>query len=142
MNVHDSERLAGMLEDAGYVRAEPESEADIVVFNNSGPVRVLLNEVGHRRHWIGIRAIDGRYKRDALQTRVELVGHRGATRRVQTDGSYAVASDPRVLFGLANETGPQTVRVLWPGGHAEDFRNLAVDRYWILESGKAPRMIR
>ena len=33
MNVHDSERLAGMLEDAGYVRAESDSEADIVVFN-------------------------------------------------------------------------------------------------------------
>ncbi len=35
MNVHDSERLAGLLEDAGYVRA-PESadgDADIVVFN-------------------------------------------------------------------------------------------------------------
>jgi len=118
-----------------------DGDTDIVVFNNSGPVRVLLNESGHRRHWIGLRIIDGRYKRDAVQTRVELAGHRGATRRVQTDGSYAVASDPRVLFGLANEAGPQTVRVLWPGGQAEDFRNLAVDRYWILESGKAPRAV-
>ncbi|REF35063.1 tRNA (N6-isopentenyl adenosine(37)-C2)-methylthiotransferase MiaB [Thermasporomyces composti] len=33
MNVHDSERLAGLLEEAGYVRA-PEGEiADVVVFN-------------------------------------------------------------------------------------------------------------
>jgi enediyne biosynthesis protein E4 len=118
-----------------------DGDTDIVVFNNSGPVRVLLNESGHRRHWIGLRIIDGRYKRDAVQTRVELAGHRGATRRVQTDGSYAVASDPRVLFGLANEAGPQTVRVLWPGGQAEDFRNLDVDRYWILEAGKPPRAV-
>ncbi len=78
-------------------------------------------------------------KRDALQARVALVGRRGATRRIQTDGSYAVASDPRVLFGLGNESGPQTVRVQWPGGQAEEFRGLAVDRYWTLESGKAPR---
>ncbi len=33
MNVHDSERLAGMLEQAGYHRAEPGSTADLVVFN-------------------------------------------------------------------------------------------------------------
>ncbi|OBF15704.1 tRNA (N6-isopentenyl adenosine(37)-C2)-methylthiotransferase MiaB [Mycobacterium sp. ACS4331] len=33
MNVHDSERLAGLLEDAGYTRAPEGSDADIVVFN-------------------------------------------------------------------------------------------------------------
>ncbi|PTT68042.1 tRNA (N6-isopentenyl adenosine(37)-C2)-methylthiotransferase MiaB, partial [Arthrobacter sp. HMWF013] len=32
MNVHDSERMAGMLEDAGYVPADGE-QADVVVFN-------------------------------------------------------------------------------------------------------------
>src|SRR5215204_331016 len=33
MNVHDSERLAGLLEGAGYVRATDEMTADVVVFN-------------------------------------------------------------------------------------------------------------
>ncbi|SFB37714.1 tRNA-i(6)A37 thiotransferase enzyme MiaB [Amycolatopsis marina] len=33
MNVHDSERLAGQLEDAGYVAAAPEATPDVVVFN-------------------------------------------------------------------------------------------------------------
>ena len=33
MNVHDSERLTGLLEDAGYVAAAPGAEADVVVFN-------------------------------------------------------------------------------------------------------------
>ncbi|MDV7316552.1 tRNA (N6-isopentenyl adenosine(37)-C2)-methylthiotransferase MiaB, partial [Mycolicibacterium fortuitum] len=33
MNVHDSERLSGLLEDAGYLRAPDGAEADIVVFN-------------------------------------------------------------------------------------------------------------
>ncbi|HSN10921.1 MAG TPA: tRNA (N6-isopentenyl adenosine(37)-C2)-methylthiotransferase MiaB, partial [Propionibacteriaceae bacterium] len=32
MNVHDSERISGLLEDAGYVSA-PGDEADVVVFN-------------------------------------------------------------------------------------------------------------
>ena len=71
-----------------------------------------------------------------------LVGHRGAARSVQTDGSYCVANDPRVLFGLGSDGAAQTVRVRWPGGQVEEFRNLAVDRYWILESGKPPRASR
>jgi len=33
MNVHDSERLAGLLEDAGYVKASADQQADVVVFN-------------------------------------------------------------------------------------------------------------
>jgi tRNA-2-methylthio-N6-dimethylallyladenosine synthase len=33
MNVHDSERLAGLLEEAGYRRAADGADADIVVFN-------------------------------------------------------------------------------------------------------------
>jgi tRNA-2-methylthio-N6-dimethylallyladenosine synthase len=33
MNVHDSERLTGLLEDAGYVAASADDQADVVVFN-------------------------------------------------------------------------------------------------------------
>ncbi|MEU4802457.1 tRNA (N6-isopentenyl adenosine(37)-C2)-methylthiotransferase MiaB [Actinosynnema sp. NPDC023587] len=33
MNVHDSERLAGMLEDAGYTPVESDAAPDVVVFN-------------------------------------------------------------------------------------------------------------
>src|SRR6476659_483018 len=33
MNMHDSERLAGLLEEAGYRRAEAGSAADVIVFN-------------------------------------------------------------------------------------------------------------
>src|SRR4030095_9006011 len=33
MNVHDSERLAGLLEEAGYLRAADKVQPDVVVFN-------------------------------------------------------------------------------------------------------------
>ncbi|WP_420096040.1 radical SAM protein, partial [Brevibacterium sediminis] len=33
MNVHDSERLSGLLDDAGYVQANTDDQADVVVFN-------------------------------------------------------------------------------------------------------------
>ncbi|WP_433497329.1 tRNA (N6-isopentenyl adenosine(37)-C2)-methylthiotransferase MiaB [Sphaerimonospora sp. CA-214678] len=53
MNVHDSERLAGLLEDAGYVRAPEGEPADVVVFNTCA-VREnadnrLYGNLGHLR---------------------------------------------------------------------------------------------
>ena len=62
MNVHDSERMAGLLEQAGYERAEEERDADLIVINTCsvrehaeeklytrlGELRVLEEETGRR----------------------------------------------------------------------------------------------
>jgi tRNA-2-methylthio-N6-dimethylallyladenosine synthase len=53
MNVHDSERIAGLLEDAGYARAADGATADVVVFNTCA-VREnadnrLYGNLGHLR---------------------------------------------------------------------------------------------
>src|SRR5688572_21972783 len=69
-----------------------DGDSDLVIFNNSGPLRVLSNDVGTRQHWLGLRVIDRR--RDAVQIRIELVQTGGVpvVRRVQSDGSYATAN--------------------------------------------------
>jgi hypothetical protein len=116
-----------------------DGDSDLIVFNNSGPLHVLRNDAGNRQHWLGVRVVDRR--RDAVHARVELVRRTGTPliRRVQTDGSYGSASDPRVVFGLGSDPSTQTVRVRWPGGQVEEFRSLAADRYWTLESGRVAR---
>jgi tRNA-2-methylthio-N6-dimethylallyladenosine synthase len=53
MNVHDSERISGLMEDAGYVRAAAPDAADVVVFNTCA-VREnadnrLYGNLGHLR---------------------------------------------------------------------------------------------
>jgi hypothetical protein len=117
-----------------------DGDSDLVVFNNSGPARVLLNTVGQRQHWLGVRAVDSR--RDALQARITIVerGGRTLSRRVQVDGSYCTASDPRVIVGLAGDGAPRTVRVQWTDGRVDEFRGLTADRYWTLERGQRARM--
>jgi hypothetical protein len=120
---------------------DSDGDIDLVVVTNSGRARILRNDTGNRRHWLGLRVVDGRYRRDAVQARVALLRRDGhdLVRRVHSDGSYASASDPRVLFGLGDDAGAQNIRIEWPGGGSEDFRTLAVDRYWVLERGKPPR---
>jgi tRNA-2-methylthio-N6-dimethylallyladenosine synthase len=53
MNVHDSERISGLLESAGYVRPEPGTDPDVIVFNTCA-VREnadnrLYGNLGHLR---------------------------------------------------------------------------------------------
>ena len=40
MNVHDSERLAGLLDAAGYRRAPEGTDADVVVFNTLSLIHI------------------------------------------------------------------------------------------------------
>ncbi len=53
MNVHDSERLAGLLEGAGYARAEASATPDVVVFNTcsvrENAAGKLYGNLGHLR---------------------------------------------------------------------------------------------
>ena len=42
MNVHDSERLAGLLEEAGYVPVGSDDPADVVVFNTCAVLKMRI----------------------------------------------------------------------------------------------------
>lgn len=57
MNVHDSERLGGLLEDAGYVKSESGSEPDLVVFNTCAVRENADNRLyGNLGHLASIKA--------------------------------------------------------------------------------------
>jgi hypothetical protein len=100
---------------------------DALVVDNDGPVRLLINQVGGRGPWLGLRLLGrppgARGFRDMLGARVAVL-RRGAPtlwHRAATDGSYASASDPRVLVGLGEASEVLEVRVVWPDGTAESF---------------------
>ncbi len=114
-----------------------DGDTDVVVFNNEGPLRVLRNEVGQARRWVGLR-LTGVGGREMLGARVALLrgGEPVRWRRVHSDGSYASASDARVLFGLGDEPEAVGVRVYWPGGRVEQWNDVAAGRYHTLVEGQ------
>jgi hypothetical protein len=115
-----------------------DGDTDVLVTNNNGPVRLLLNGVGSQSHWLGLRLM-GKSGRDMLGTQVEIVidGKNILRRRVRTDGSYLSANDPRVLVGLGTSTRIMRVRVIWPSGEVEEWKDLRVDQYTTLKEGGA-----
>jgi hypothetical protein len=136
---------------AAFGDMDNDGDSDILVTNNSGPVRLLVNTLYHRTavpgqappatagpaHWLGLRLL-ARSGRDALGARVVVrrPGGPDLVRRVRSAASYASASDPRALVGIGAADRVEGVRVQWPTGETEEFTGLAVDRYHTLQQGK------
>src|SRR5262249_24297003 len=97
--------------------------------NNNGPLRLLINNVGNKKHWLGLRIV-GR-QRDMLGARVEIIRKNQPTlwRRVHADGRYASANDPRVLVGLGESTERPNVQVHWPDGFVSEYPDVPIDGY-------------
>jgi hypothetical protein len=54
---------------------------------------------------------------------------------VNPGSSYLCSNDPRAHFGLGSATRADVIRVLWPDGKAETFRDREVDREVVLRKG-------
>lgn len=114
-----------------------DGDSDVVIANNGGPARILINERGSASGWLGLRLLGADGKRDALGAQVELHrdGQPTLVRHVHTDGSYASGNDPRVLFGLGSSREYERIRVTWPNGRMEEWTELPTDTYSTLRQG-------
>jgi enediyne biosynthesis protein E4 len=129
-------KLLDVSRGAAFGDIDNDGDEDVVVGTANGPTRLFINNVGNKNHWLGLRLI-GVGGRDMIGARVSIVRPSGPTiwRRSRSDGSYASASDPRVLVGLGTSTAPVTVRVQWPDGKMEEWADQAIDRWATLKQG-------
>jgi hypothetical protein len=127
---------------AAFGDIDNDGDIDVVVANNNQRARLLINNVGNRSHWVGLRLV-GAHGRDMLGARVAILADAPDAsgtvptvwRRARTDGSYASANDPRVLAGLGASRKPPSVRVTWPDGKTEEWNAVSIDRYTTLREG-------
>ena len=112
-----------------------DGDVDLVISNNDGPVRVQqnlsTNSSGETNHWLGVRLLSS--GRDALGAIVWIDGELKERKVVRTDGSYASAHDPRLIFGLGRTTTAPTLHVKWPNGASESFSDLTINQYHTLK---------
>ena len=124
---------------AAFGDVDNDGDVDVLIVNSGGPAHLLINGIGNRSHWLGLRLVGGDRARDMVGARVAVTRADGQTlwRRARADGSYASANDPRVLVGLGESAGVPRVRVVWPSGRTEEWTDVPVDRYTTLVEGSS-----
>ncbi|HVS63545.1 MAG TPA: CRTAC1 family protein [Thermoanaerobaculia bacterium] len=123
---------------AAFGDVNNDGAVDVLITNTNAPARLLVNQVGARRHWLGVRLLEGEPPRDApgAEARLERRSGPALTRFVRIDGSYASSSDPRIVFGLGDSPEYQRVLVRWPDGTREEWSGLPVGAYSTLLRGR------
>ena len=128
---------------AAFGDVDNDGDIDIVVTNNNGRAKLLINEAAAKNQWIQVRLEQAAGDRFALGARVgfERAGRPTLWRRVKTDGSYLSASDLRVHAGLGGAARIDGVLVQWPDGARERWPGLEGGRLVTLRrsSGRPER---
>jgi hypothetical protein len=116
---------------AAFGDVDNDGDTDVVVVNSNGPARLLVNQIGEAFTWIGC-SVGSRGSVAVSEITLQTLGGRMLLRRVGTDGSYASASDSRVIFGLGDSWEPNTVTI--GAERTRSWRELRPGRYYRLQS--------
>ena len=123
---------------AAFGDIDNDGAVDIVVTNNNGPVRLLLNQNRSlsQNHWLLVCLQATQGNRFAMGAKVEL-RQRGQKllRRAHTDSSYLSASDVRVHFGLGADPKIEALIVHWPNGQKEVWDKVQADQILHIRQG-------
>ena len=123
---------------AAFGDIDNDGAVDIVVANNNGPLRLLLNQSRslNRNHWLVVRLEANHGNRYGIGALVELRQKgRKLLRRAHTDSSYLSANDARVHFGLGEDPKIEDLIVCWPDGQQEAWDKIQADRIVTIRQG-------
>jgi len=128
---------------AAFGDVDNDGDPDILLLNNSGRARLLLNEFEGPEHWIGISLQSKAGGRHVLGSQVVVERPDGPAlwRRARTDGSFGSSSDPILLIGLGESTAVSRIKVHWLGGAVEEWSAPPIDRYITLIEGAGSSVI-
>jgi enediyne biosynthesis protein E4 len=118
---------------------------DLFIVSQTGPSRLFHNEIGARRHWLGIEPRPGPDRRTVLGAKVRITAaERSQIQEFEVVPAYASGSLVDLHFGLGERDRADRVEVRWPDGKVSTFENVPADRVYDVReaSGLANKPIR
>ena len=117
-----------------------DGDHDVLITNNNGPARLLLNRVGNHNPWLGVHLVDAAgHTLTGARVCLERKHAPAIWRTARRDGSYLSASDPRLLFGLGKHAKVLQITVFWPSGSKESWPGPEANQYVTLKLGSGKK---
>jgi hypothetical protein len=113
-----------------------DGDVDVLLLCVGQPPRLLRNDGGNRRSWLGVRLIGTTSNRDGIGARLEaLVDGKTMIRVIAGGTSYSSVSDRRQLFGLGDSARVERLQVRWPSGKIDVMSNVPARQYVTILEG-------
>ncbi len=106
-----------------------DGDLDLLVTTNNGPAYLYRNDQLAGNKSIRIELVGTKSNRDGIGATVQIVaGDLRQTRMVKGGSSYLSQAELPLTFGLGKRGQIDRLLIQWPGGVAEEYKNLAAGR--------------
>lgn len=113
-----------------------DGDLDILVNNNGQAPQLLRNDGGNANHWLQLLLIGTHSNRDAVGARVKVkAGDLSLYDQKKGGMSYQSAQDPRLHFGLGQNTTVDSMEILWPSGATTKLSGIKADQIVAVKEG-------
>jgi len=141
VSVHmgDHFQRKGYQRGAAVVDLNNDGFLDLVVTSLDRRPAILMNSAGGGGHWLTLHLVGHKANRSSIGARLTVTTPSGRTLHdwLSPSVGFLSSSDPRVHFGLGNETKAATIEIRWPGGATLTVKDVAADQILTLHEPSA-----
>jgi hypothetical protein len=119
------------LRGSGVFDMDNDGRMDLLLTSVGGPAVLLHNRGTYPNHWLTLKLVGTHCNRDGFGAQVKVTA---GTRTLQAEArcptSYVFQQDPRLHFGLGQESKVDRIEIHWPkpSGQTQVLSNVAVDQ--------------
>ncbi|MCY2993703.1 MAG: FG-GAP-like repeat-containing protein [Planctomycetota bacterium] len=111
---------------------------DFVVSHTDAPAALVTNRTKQAGHFLAVKLCGVVSSRDAIGTTVRLTAAgRTLVRQLTAGDGFQASNERQLIFGLGPQNQIGELRVVWPSGLQQIFRDVPVDRHLLLIEGRA-----
>ena len=122
---------------AAYADFDHDGDLDLVFNNNNGAAVLYTNEGGNKNNWLNVRWWGLNRTAAGLDALVRVESALGKQwKTVHSGSSYCSQSDLALTFGFAQDKVVQSVSVEWPSGTKQQFKNVPVNQFIVIDETK------